>query len=163
VPAAKSKLPHVVIHGAFLVVREAGLSRTRKHRCLREPRGRLHLVEGCSRGEGPGADLRGLCLLRKMTGAALIFNNPAVFGLPRARGILTPVDAKCIDTSGCRWISCRKNTGYHVTDPKIRTQGAERGRSWIATKHGDGSLKSSNTQRTAERDAEIYPGSGPSW
>jgi hypothetical protein len=23
----------------------------------------------------------------------------------------------------CRWISCRKNTGYHVTDPKIRTQG----------------------------------------
>jgi hypothetical protein len=29
----------------------------------------------------------------------------------------------------CRWISCRKNTGYHATDPKIRTQGAERGRS----------------------------------
>jgi hypothetical protein len=23
----------------------------------------------------------------------------------------------------CRWISCRKNTGYHATDPKIRTQG----------------------------------------
>jgi hypothetical protein len=21
----------------------------------------------------------------------------------------------------CRWISCRKNTGYHATDPKIRT------------------------------------------
>jgi hypothetical protein len=40
----------------------------------------------------------------------------------------------------CRWISCRKNTGYHATDPKIRTQGAERVRSWIATKHGDGSL-----------------------
>jgi hypothetical protein len=34
----------------------------------------------------------------------------------------------------CRWISCRKNTGYHATDPKIRMQGAERGRSWIATK-----------------------------
>jgi hypothetical protein len=63
----------------------------------------------------------------------------------------------------CRWISCRKNTGYHATDPKIRTQGAERGRSWIATKHGDGSLKSSNAQRTAERDAELYLGSGPSW
>jgi hypothetical protein len=63
----------------------------------------------------------------------------------------------------CRWISCRKNTGYHATDPKIRTQGAERGRSWIATKHDDGSLESSNAQHTAERDAELYPGSGPSW
>ena len=31
--------------------------------------------------------------------------------------------------------------GYHATDPKIQTQGAERGRSWIATKHGDGSLE----------------------
>jgi hypothetical protein len=60
----------------------------------------------------------------------------------------------------CRWISCRKNTGYHATDPKIRTQGAERGRSWIATKHGDGSLESSNAQRTTERDAKLYPGSG---
>jgi hypothetical protein len=62
----------------------------------------------------------------------------------------------------CRWISCRKNTGYHATDPKIRTQGAECGR-WIATKHGDGSLESSNAQHTTERDAELYPGSGPSW
>jgi hypothetical protein len=62
-----------------------------------------------------------------------------------------------------RWISCRKNTGYHAMDPKIRMQGAERGRSWIAMKHGDGRLESSNTQRTAERDAELYPGSGPSW
>jgi hypothetical protein len=41
----------------------------------------------------------------------------------------------------CQWISCRKNMGYHATDPKIRTQGAERVRSWIATKHGDGSLE----------------------
>jgi hypothetical protein len=63
----------------------------------------------------------------------------------------------------CRWISCRKNTGYHATDPKIRTQGAERVRSRIATKHGDGSLKSSNALHTAERDAELYLGSGPSW
>jgi hypothetical protein len=63
----------------------------------------------------------------------------------------------------CRWISCRKNKGYHATDPRIRTQGAERGRSWIATKHGDGSLESSNALRTAERDAELYPGLGPSW
>jgi hypothetical protein len=23
----------------------------------------------------------------------------------------------------CRWISCRKKMGYHVTDPKIQTQG----------------------------------------
>jgi hypothetical protein len=63
----------------------------------------------------------------------------------------------------CRWISCRKNTGYHATDPKIRTQGAERVRSRIATEHGDGSLEPSNALRTAERDAESYPGSGPSW
>jgi hypothetical protein len=63
----------------------------------------------------------------------------------------------------CRRISCRKNTGYHATDPKIRTQGAERVRSRIATKHGDGSLELSNALRTAERDAEFYPGSGPSW
>jgi hypothetical protein len=63
----------------------------------------------------------------------------------------------------CRWISCRKNTVYHATDPKIRTQGAERGRSWIAMKHGDGSLESSNAQRIVERDTELYLGSGPSW
>jgi hypothetical protein len=62
-----------------------------------------------------------------------------------------------------RWISCRKNTGYHATDPKIQTQGAERVRSWIAMKHGDGSLESSNAQHTVERDAELYPGLGPSW
>jgi hypothetical protein len=65
--------------------------------------------------------------------------------------------------NNCRWISCRKNMGYHAEDPKIRTQGAEHGRSWIITKHGDGSLESSNAQCTAERDAELYPGSGPSW
>jgi hypothetical protein len=63
----------------------------------------------------------------------------------------------------CRWISCRKNTGYHATDLKIQMQGAERGRSWIATTHGDGSLESLNAQRTAERDTELYPGSGPLW
>jgi hypothetical protein len=63
----------------------------------------------------------------------------------------------------CRWILCRKNTRYHATDPKIRTQGAKRGRSWIATKHGDGSLESSNAQRTAERDTELYLVLGPSW
>jgi hypothetical protein len=63
----------------------------------------------------------------------------------------------------CRWISCRKNTGYHTTDPKIRTQEAKCGRSWIATKHGDGSLKKSNAQCTVERDTKLYPGSGPSW
>jgi hypothetical protein len=63
----------------------------------------------------------------------------------------------------CRWILCRKNMGYHATNPKIRTQGAERVRSRIATKHGDGSLELSNALRTIERDAELYPGSGPSW
>jgi hypothetical protein len=63
----------------------------------------------------------------------------------------------------CRWISCRKNMGYHAMDPKIRTQGAKHVRSRIAVKHGDGSLESSNALCTAERDAELYPGSGPSW
>jgi hypothetical protein len=63
----------------------------------------------------------------------------------------------------CRWISCRKNTGYHAMDPKIRTQGAEHGRSWIAMKHSDGSLETSNAPRIAERDTEPYPGSGLSW
>jgi hypothetical protein len=63
----------------------------------------------------------------------------------------------------CRWISYRKNTRYHVTDPKIRTQGVEHVRSWITTKHGGGSLETSNAQRTAKRDTELYPGSGPSW
>jgi hypothetical protein len=56
----------------------------------------------------------------------------------------------------CRWISCCKNTGYHATDPKIQTQGAERGRSWIATKYGDESLKTSNVQRTAERETPSF-------
>jgi hypothetical protein len=56
----------------------------------------------------------------------------------------------------CRWISCRKNTGYHATDPKIRTQGAKHGRSWIATKHGDGSLETSNAQCTTERETPSF-------
>jgi hypothetical protein len=63
----------------------------------------------------------------------------------------------------CRWILCCKNTWYHATDPRIRTQGAEHGRCWIAMKHSDGSLVTSNAQRTVERDAELYQGSGPSW
>jgi hypothetical protein len=47
--------------------------------------------------------------------------------------------------------------------PKDSNAGAERVRSRIAAKHGDGSLESSNALCTAERDAELYPGSGPSW
>jgi hypothetical protein len=84
--------------------------------------------------------------------------------------IITHVEADLENTpqpptwrAKCQWISYRKNTGYHPTDPKIQTQGAEHGRSWIAMKHGDGSLETSNAQRTAERDTELYPGSGPSW
>jgi hypothetical protein len=51
-----------------------------------------------------------------------------------------------------QWISCRKNTGYHTTDPKIRTQGAVRVRSWIAMKHGDGSLETpKSTMHCRER------------
>jgi hypothetical protein len=45
--------------------------------------------------------------------------------------IVTPVEADLEENTPqpptwrakCRWISCRKNMGYHVTDPKIRTQG----------------------------------------
>jgi hypothetical protein len=51
---------------------------------------------------------------------------------------------------------CRKNMGYHPMDPKIQTQGAERGRSWIATKHGDGSLETSNAKCTAERETPSF-------
>jgi hypothetical protein len=66
---------------------------------------------------------------------------PIILGRP----FLTTVGA-------CRWISCRKNTGYHTTDPKIRTQGVVRMRSWIATKHGDGSLEMpENTTHCRER------------
>jgi hypothetical protein len=35
-------------------------------------------------------------------------------------------------------------------------QGAESGRSWIAMKHGDGSLEMSNTLRTAERETMSF-------
>jgi hypothetical protein len=41
-------------------------------------------------------------------------------------------------------------------DPKIRTQGAERVRSRIATKHGDGSLELSNALRTTERETPSF-------
>jgi hypothetical protein len=53
----------------------------------------------------------------------------------------------------CRWISCGKNTRYHTTDPKIRTQGAVHVRSWIATKHSDGSLETpESTTHRRERE-----------
>jgi hypothetical protein len=55
----------------------------------------------------------------------------------------------------CRWISCRKNTRYHATDPRIRTQGAERVRSWIATKHGDGSLNC-RTRNALQRERPSF-------
>jgi hypothetical protein len=46
--------------------------------------------------------------------------------------------------------------GYHAMDPKIRTQGAEHGRSWITTKHGDRGLETSNAQHTAEREMPSF-------
>jgi hypothetical protein len=63
-PAAKSKLPHVAIHGAFLVVREAGLSWKQKHRCLREPKDVdtslrvAHEVKGWARTSGSVSPLQ---------------------------------------------------------------------------------------------------------
>jgi hypothetical protein len=38
-------------------------------------------------------------------------------GSPRSCGWGSPYRASC------RWISCRKNMGYHMMDPKIRTRG----------------------------------------
>jgi hypothetical protein len=61
----------------------------------------------------------------------------------------------------CQWISCRKNTGYHMTDPKIRTQGAEHGRSWIATKHSDGSLETSNAHALQRETLSFTQVQGP--
>jgi hypothetical protein len=56
--AAKSKLPRVVIHGAFLVVEGSWTLTDVKTSTLKRARDRLHLVKGCPRGEGPGTDLR---------------------------------------------------------------------------------------------------------
>jgi hypothetical protein len=39
---------------------------------------------------------------------------------------------------------------------RIRTQGAERGRSWIATKHGDGSLEC-RTRYALQRETPSFP------
>jgi hypothetical protein len=62
--------------------------------------------------------------------------NPTkcIFGVPAGqllgfivshRGIeVNPEKIKAILDISYRGISCRKNTGYHTTDPKIRTQGA---------------------------------------
>jgi hypothetical protein len=56
----------------------------------------------------------------------------------------------------CRWISCRKNTGNHATDPKDSNAGAERVRSWIAIKHGDGSLEC-RTRYALQRETPSLP------
>jgi hypothetical protein len=63
----------------------------------------------------------------------------------------------------CRGILCRKNMGYHTTDPKIRTQGTVRviSRSRRNTTMEDSRRR--RAQRTTERDTELYPGSWPSW
>jgi hypothetical protein len=40
-----------------------------------------------------------------------------------AQGVEQSQDEGQGEDQNCRWISCRKNTGYHATDPKIRTKG----------------------------------------
>jgi hypothetical protein len=45
--------------------------------------------------------------------------------------------------------------GYHATDPKDSNAGAERVRSWIATKHGDGSLEC-RTRYTLQRETPSF-------
>jgi hypothetical protein len=46
-------------------------------------------------------------------------------------------------------------------DPKIRTQGAEHGRSWIAMKHGDGSLETSNAHALQRETPSFTQVQGP--
>jgi hypothetical protein len=62
----------------------------------------------------------------------------------------------------CRSISCRKNTRYHMKDPKIRTQGAIRVRSRLQRNTTMEDSRRRRAQRTTERDTDFYPGSGPS-
>jgi hypothetical protein len=116
---------------------------------------------------GPSAsESKTVAMSESSEGSSTEVNSPVSFAATEiVEGKIAEGDETMenFDLEICQWISCRKNTGYHAMDPMIRMQGAERGRSWIATKHGDGSLESSNAQRTAERDAELYPGSGPSW
>jgi hypothetical protein len=63
----------------------------------------------------------------------------------------------------CRGISCRKNTGYHMMDPKIRTQGAVRVRSRLQRNTATEASRRRKAQHIIERDTELYPGLGPSW
>jgi hypothetical protein len=74
-----------------------------------------------------------------------------------AKSLLVPHNAKC------RWISCRKNMGYHTMDPKIRTQEAVRVKLRSQRNTAMEASRCRRGQHTAERDTEHYPGSGPSW
>jgi hypothetical protein len=66
-----------------------------------------------------------------------------------------------LELGACRGILCRKNMGYHMTDPNIRTQGAVRMRSRSQRNMATEASRHRRAQRTIERDTELYPGSGP--
>jgi hypothetical protein len=56
--AAKSKLPRVAIHGAFLIVEGSWTLTDMKTSTLKRAQRPSTPRKGCSRGEGPGVDLR---------------------------------------------------------------------------------------------------------
>jgi hypothetical protein len=57
----------------------------------------------------------------------------------------------------CRGILCHKDTGYHTTDQKIRTQGAVR----VRSRSQRNTVMGASRCRRAQ--TKIYLGSGPSW
>jgi hypothetical protein len=68
-----------------------------------------------------------------------------------------------IGKGNCRWISCHKNTGYHATDPKDSNAGGWTCEILDRNEARWRKPRLSDALRTAERETEIYPGSGPSW
>jgi hypothetical protein len=90
----------------------------------------------------------------------LFLRNPEY---PKVLKVVKILEQRLQRHTSCRGISCRKNTGYHTTDPKIRTQGAVRVRSRSRRNTATEASRRRRAQRTTERDTELYPGSGPSW
>jgi hypothetical protein len=63
----------------------------------------------------------------------------------------------------CRWILCRKNTGYHAKDLTDSNTGAIRVRSRVRRNMAMEDSTRRRARRTTKSDTDPYPGSGPSW
>jgi hypothetical protein len=63
----------------------------------------------------------------------------------------------------CRWISCRKNTGYHAKDLTDSNAGAVRVRSRVRRNTMMEDSTRRRARRTTDSDNDPYPGSRPSW